>query len=145
MLRSFLTDYNSSMRVRLYLFICLSVMMSFCQVLIELTIPTGLSLPCNFAIQKHIFIVIFRTRPPYFKRTVSITFVNTKSCVMGYLCGSCSGFVPIYTTLSLISFLPAFAPHFWKLMTCPKQFPLRDDSPRCICLCLPHPEFSMSS
>ena len=59
---------------------------------------------------------------------------------------SCFGFTPIFPTSSLILVLPKFfAPRFWKLMPCVKQFLLRAGSPRCTCPCQPHSEPSMGS
>ena len=46
--------------------------------MIGLIIPTGLVFACSFTTHKHVFIVIFKTRPHYFKGTVSIHLVNTK-------------------------------------------------------------------
>ena len=42
-------------------------------------------------------------------------------------------------------FSEVFVPHFWKLMPCLKQFPLRAGSPRCIFPCLHHSEPRMGS
>jgi len=50
----------------------------FYQIVTWLVIPTNLAFPCNFTVYKYVFIITFKTRTPYFKRTVRIILKHKK-------------------------------------------------------------------
>lgn len=73
-------------KVFVYMPVCPEEFSGFYEVLIRFVIGTGLVLRCTFAFHKHVFIVMFKTRPTNFKWTIIISSVNNKSGFVGYLC-----------------------------------------------------------
>ena len=93
--------------------VCLEHWLSFKQVWAWLVIHKDLALPCNFYINKYMFIVIFKTWLSYFKRTIIIVLIQTKIGIVRYfslstlllLCFECTGMESVSDSESNVSVL----------------------------------------